>query len=56
MDGPRVGHTEQSKSEREKQILYANIYIYMESKKKKKFVLMNLVIGQEQRGRHREWT
>ena len=36
VDGPRVCHTEQSKSEREKQILYANIYIYMESKKKKK--------------------
>ena len=28
VDGPRVSHTEGSKSEREKQIPYANIYIY----------------------------
>ena len=33
VDGPRVCHTELSKSEREKQILWANTY--MESKKKK---------------------
>ena len=33
--GLRVCHTEWSKSEREKQILYANVYIYRESKKKK---------------------
>ena len=31
VDGPRVCHAEQRKSEREKQILYANTY--MESKK-----------------------
>ena len=35
VSGPRVCHTEWSKSEREKQILYANVYIYRESKKKK---------------------
>ena len=45
VDGPRVYHTEWSKSEREKQIPYANTY--MESKKKKKKVLMNLWAGQE---------
>ena len=28
VDGPRVCHTEWSKSEREKQILYANTYIW----------------------------
>ena len=32
VDGPRVCHTEGNKSEREKQILYGNIY--MESKEK----------------------
>ena len=46
VDGPRVYHTEWSKSEREKQILYANAYIYMESKEKK-MVLMNLGARQE---------
>ena len=40
MDGPRVCHTELSKSEREKQIPYANTYIW--NLKKKKTVLMNL--------------
>ena len=34
VDGPRVGHTEQSKSEREKQIPYANTYIWNLKKKK----------------------
>ena len=34
VDGPRVCHTEWSKSEREKQILYANIYIWNLKKKK----------------------
>ena len=42
------------KSEREKQIPYANAYIW--NLKKKKTVLMNLVAGQEKRGRHRKWT
>ena len=35
MDGPRVCHTELSKSEREKQILYANTYKWNRKKKKK---------------------
>ena len=35
MDGPRVGHTEGSKSEREKQIPHANTYIWNLKKKKK---------------------
>ena len=35
MDGPRVCHTESSKSEREKQIPYANTYIWNLRKKKK---------------------
>ena len=34
MAGPRVCHTELSKSEREKQILYANTYIWNLKKKK----------------------
>ena len=33
MDGPRVCHTELSKSEREKQIPYANAYIWNLRKK-----------------------
>ena len=45
VDGPRVCHTKWSKSEREKQIPYANAYIW--NLKKKKKVLMNLVAGQE---------
>ena len=44
VDGPRVCHTEWSKSEREKQIPYANTYIW---NLKKKMVLMNLGAGQE---------
>ena len=40
MDGPRVCHTEGSKSEREKQIPYANTYIW--NLKKKKKVMKNL--------------
>ena len=36
VDGPRVCHTEWSKSEREKQIPYAKAYIYGILKKKKK--------------------
>ena len=35
VDGPRVGHTEWSKSEREKQIQYANTYIWNLRKKKR---------------------
>ena len=34
VDGPRVCHTEWIKSEREKQIPYANIYIWNAKKKK----------------------
>ena len=45
VDGPKVCHTEWSKSEREKQILYANTYIW--TLKKKKMVLKNLGAGQE---------
>ena len=36
VDGPRVRHTEWSKSEREKQIPYANTYIWNLKKKFKK--------------------
>ena len=37
VDGPRVCHTECSKSEREKQILYANAYIWnLKTKQNKK--------------------
>ena len=46
VDGPRVCHTERIKSEREKQISYANTYIWNLKKKKKK-VLMNRRAGQE---------
>ena len=45
VDGPKVCHTEWSKSEREKQIPYANKYIW--NLKKKKKVLLNLGAGQE---------
>ena len=34
MDGPRDCHTERSKSEREKQIMYANTYIWNLREKK----------------------
>ena len=44
VDGPRVCHTECSKSEGEKQIPYANTYIW---NPKKKVVLKNLGAGQE---------
>ena len=44
VDGPRVHHTEWSKSEREKQTLYANTYTW--SLKKEKF-LKNLGTGPE---------
>ena len=49
VDGPRVCHTEWSKPEREKQIPYANTYIWNLKKKerKKKNVLKNLGAGQE---------
>ena len=43
VDEPRDCHTEWSKSEREKQILYANTYMW----NLKKMVLMNLGAGQE---------
>ena len=49
VDGPRVCHTEGSKSEREKQIPYANTYIQSLKKQKqtnKKF-MKNLGAGQE---------
>ena len=42
MDEPRACYTERSKSEREKQISYINVY--MESRK---MVLMNLFAGAE---------
>ena len=44
VDGPRICHTELSKSERAKQIPYANTYIWSLKKKK---VLKNLAAGQE---------
>ena len=44
VDGPRVCHTEWSKSERENQIPYANTYIWNQ---KKKIVMKNLGAGQE---------
>ena len=47
VDGPRVCHTEWSESEREKQIPYANAYVWNQKKQNKKRVLMNLVAGQE---------
>ena len=51
VDGPRDCHTEWSKLEREKQIPYANTYIWnLEEKKnnnKKNMVLKNLGAGQE---------
>ena len=47
MDGPRDCHTERTKSEREKQIPYANTYIWNLKKKKRRKVLKNLGPGQE---------
>ena len=49
VDGPRVCHTEGSKSEREKQIPYANTYIQSLKKQKqtKKKFMKNLGAGQE---------
>ena len=44
VDEPRVCHREWSKSEREKQIPYANTYIL---NLKRKMVLINLGAGQE---------
>ena len=46
MDLESVIQSEVSKSEREKQILYANTYIW-NLKKKRKLVLKNLGAGQE---------
>ena len=46
VDGPRVCPTEWNKLEREKQIPYANAYIWNLKKKTKK-VLINLMAGQE---------
>ena len=40
MDGPRVCHTERSKSEREKQISYVNTYV-----ESRKMVQMNQFAG-----------
>ena len=54
VDGPRVCHAEWSKSEREKQILYANTYIW--NLKKKKLIVKNQGAGEEERHRRREWT
>ena len=44
VDGPRICHTEWSKSEREKQIPYVNTYI---RNLKKKMVMKKLGVGQE---------
>ena len=46
VDGPSDCHTEWSKSEKEKQIPYADTYLESK-KKKKKLVLKNLGAGQE---------
>ena len=43
MDEAGAYYTEWSKSEKERQILYINAYIYMEFRK---MVLMNLFVGQ----------
>ena len=53
MDKPRAYYTEWNKSEKEKQTLYTNTYIYMESRK---MALMKLFAGQQWRHRHREQT
>ena len=47
VDGIRVCHTEWSKSEREKQILHANTYIW--NLKKKKYIY--IYVPEEPRGR-----
>ena len=51
VDEPTACYTEQSKSGREKQIIYQ--YTYEESRK---MILMNLFSGKEWRHRHREQT
>ena len=48
VDEPRAYYTEWSESERERQILYSNICIYMESRK---MVLENLFTGQQWRSK-----
>ena len=53
VDEPRAYYTEWSKSEREREILHTNAYIYMESRK---MVLMNLFARQQWRNRDREET
>ena len=51
VDEPRAYYTEWSKSEREKQVSYTNIYM-----KSQKMVLMKLFVGQQWRHRHKEQT
>ena len=51
VDEPRAYHTEWSKSERERQILYINTYIYMELRK---MIPMILHEGQQRRHRFKE--
>ena len=55
MDEPRAYYIEWSKSERAKQILYINVYIYIYIQSRK-MVLMTLFAGQQWRYRHREKT
>ena len=53
VDEPGACYKEWSKSKRERQILYINTYIYMESRK---VVLMNLFAGKEWKNRRRQQT
>ena len=50
VDEPRACYIEWSKSEREKQISYINVYIYL-YKESRKMVLRNIIAGQEERWR-----
>ena len=52
MDGPRDYHTEWSKSDRERQILYDITYMW----NLKKMIQMNLFTKQKQTQRHRKQT
>ena len=53
VDEPKTYDTERSKSKRERQILYINACLLMESRK---MILMNLFAGQQRRPRHRKQT
>ena len=52
VDEPRAYYTEQSKSEREKQMQYINAYIW----NLEKMILIDLFAGKEWRCRCRAWT